>query len=73
MKHLSSHQPQAILTLPGSAAPQACLFSQIGYNGRKQMWGKGIFDLLTLVSKIQIKGARVWNIMRSAENASWNL
>ena len=49
------------------------IFSQIGYNGRKQMWGKRIFDLLTLVSKIQIKGARVWNIMRSAENASWNL
>lgn len=37
------------------------------------MWGKRIFDLLTLVSKIHIKGARVWNIMRSAENASWNL
>ena len=72
MKHLSSHQPQAILTLPGSAAPQACL-SQIEYNGRKQMWGKRIFDLLTLMSKVQIKGARVWNIMRSAENASWNL
>lgn len=72
MKHLSSHQPQAILALPGSAVPQACLFPQIGYNGRKQMWGKGIFDLLPLVSKIQIKGARVWNIMRSAENASWN-